>query len=199
VLTKPQGEPFPSPPHGAGAASPWIRRFAPLIAGGGRVLDLAAGQGRHTRLLSTLGFDVVAVDRDIEGLRDLAADPRLEIRRLDLETGAPWALGGGFAGIVVTNYLHRPLFPAIEAALAVGGILIYETFAQGNERFGKPSNPEFLLAPGELLAAFVGLTPIAFEQGAVATPRPAVVQRLVAAKGVQPAQVTLPPATCKAD
>jgi len=156
---------------------------------------LAAGQGRHARFLRGLGFHVVAVDRDIEALRDLAGDPACEIRQLDLETGAPWALGDGFAGIVVTNYLHRPLFPAIAAALAPGGILLYETFAQGNERFGKPSNPDFLLAPGELLAAFAGLTVIAFEQGCVEEPRPAVVQRIATAKAVQPVQITLPPAS----
>ena len=101
----------------------------------------------------------------------------------DLETGAPWQFGGGFDGIVVANYLHRPLLPAIAGALAPGGLLIYETFARGNERFGRPRNPAFLLAPGELLAAFRGLTIVAFEQGEVAVPRPAVVQRLAATAG----------------
>src|SRR5262249_55749848 len=128
VLTKPQREAFPERPHPPADASPWIRRFAPLIERGGRILDLAAGQGRHARFLRGLGFHVVAVDRDIEGLRDLARGPGCEVRQLDLETGAPWALGGGFAGIVVTNYLHRPLFPALVEALAPGGLLLYETF-----------------------------------------------------------------------
>jgi SAM-dependent methyltransferase len=190
VLTKPQPAPLPDA-HGPPGASPWVRRFAPLIGRGGRVLDLAAGQGRHTRYLRGLGFHVVAVDRDIEGLRDLDADPGCEIRELDLETGAPWSLGGGFAGIVVTNYLHRPLLPAIAEALAPGGILLYETFAQGNERFGKPSNPDFLLAPGELLAAFARLAVIAFEQGKVEAPRPAVVQRIAAVAGAPPADLAL--------
>jgi SAM-dependent methyltransferase len=135
---------------------------------------------------------VVAADRDVEGLRDLAGEAGYEIRQVDLEAGAPWPLGGGYDAIVVTNYLHRPLFPAIADALAPGGLLIYETFAQGNERLGKPSNPDFLLAPGELVAAFAALTPIAFEQGRVEMPRPAVVQRLAAVKGQQIGQLILP-------
>lgn len=101
----------------------------------------------------------------------------------DLEDGTNWPLGGGYDGVIVTNYLHRPLFPAIEASLVEGGILLYETFALGNERFGRPSNPDFLLRPGELLAAFPALTAIAFEQGSVERPRPAVVQRLAAIRG----------------
>ena len=135
---------------------------------------------------------MVAADRDIEGLADLAAEAGYEIRQVDIETGAPWPLGGGYDAIVVTNYLHRPLFPAIADALAPGGLLLYETFAQGNERLGKPSNPDFLLAPGELLAAFAALTPIAFEQGRVETPRPAVVQRLAAVKEWQTSELVLP-------
>ena len=94
-----------------------------------------------------------------------------------------WPLGGGYDGIVVTNYLHRPLLPAIGQALAPGGVLIYETFAAGNERLGHPRNPDFLLRPGELLAAFASLTIVAFEQGLVGMPRPAVIQRLAAVAG----------------
>ena len=146
------------------------------------MLDLAAGEGRHTRLLLDRGFSVTAVDRDIEALRALAAE-HCELLPVDLETGAPWPLGGGYDGIVVTNYLHRPLFPAITAALAPGGILVYETFMIGNERFGRPRNPEFLLQPGELLESFAALTIIAFEQGEVIRPRPAMIQRIAAMKG----------------
>jgi hypothetical protein len=102
---------------------------------------------------------------------------------VDLETGEPWKLGDSYDGIVVTNYLHRPLLPAIAAALAPGGAVIYETFAQGNERFGRPRNPDFLLRPGELLGAFAALTTIAFEQGEVALPYPAVIQRIAAVSG----------------
>jgi SAM-dependent methyltransferase len=163
-------------------ASAWVRRFAPLIRGGGRVLDLAAGSGRHTRLLLETGFAVCAVDRDISALLPLAGAGS-EVRQIDLETGAPWVLGTGYDGIVVTNYLHRPLLPAIAEALAAGGVLIYETFARGNERFGRPHNPDFLLRPGELLDAFAMLTVIAFEQGEISVPRPAVIQRITAIAG----------------
>jgi SAM-dependent methyltransferase len=162
--------------------SAWVTRFLPLITPGGLVLDLAAGNGRHSRLLRGSGFTVRAVDRDISTLLPLAC-PRFEIRQIDLESGAPWPLGDGYDGIVVTNYLHRPLLPAIAPALAPNGILIYETFALGNERFGRPRNPDFLLRPGELLEAFAMLTAIAFEQGEVAVPRPAVVQRIAAVAG----------------
>ena len=166
--------------------SAWVRRFAPLIRPRGRVLDLAAGAGRHTRLLLDMGLSVTAVDRDIEGLRPLAGE-KCDIRAIDLETGAPESalapLGGDYDGIVVTNYLHRPLFASIAAALAPGGVLIYETFAIGNERFGRPRNPEFLLRPGELLEAFAALTVLAFEQGEATLPRPAVIQRIAAVSG----------------
>lgn len=162
--------------------SPWVERFLPLIRPGGFVLDLAAGVGRHVRLLLDRGFAVRAVDRDVAALRALAGRG-CEVVELDLETGAPWPLGGGYDGIVATNYLHRPLFSAIADALAPSGILIYETFARGNERLGRPANPDFLLEPGELLRTFSMLTPIAFEQGEVSVPRPAVIQRIAAAKG----------------
>lgn len=163
-------------------SSPWVRRFVRLIRPGGLVLDLAAGAGRHTRLLREGGFRVRAVDREVSALATLAG-PDCEIREIDLETGAPWPLGGGYDGIVVANYLHRPLLPAIAGALAPGGMLIYETFAQGNERFGRPADPDFLLRPGELLEAFATLTVVAFEQGEVTAPRPAVIQRIAAVAG----------------
>ena len=165
--------------------SAWVRRFIPMIRPGGRVLDLAAGHGRHARLLLDMGFVVTAVDRDIAGLRPLAGG-KCDVRALDLETGAlESALGtlGGFDGIVATNYLHRPLFAPIAAALAPGGVLIYETFAVGNERFGRPHNPDFLLRRRELLAAFAALTIVAFEEGEVSLPRPAVIQRIAAVAG----------------
>lgn len=167
--------------------SAWVRRFAPLIAPGSSVLDLACGNGRHARFLEAGGWRVTAVDRDagaLGGLRDRAG---IEIVEADLEAGA-WPLGARrFDGIVVTSYLHRPLFSRIAAALTEGGVLIYETFMLGNERFGRPSNPDFLLRPGELLEAFgAGLTVVAFEQGEVAQPKPAVVQRLCAVRGAGP-------------
>ena len=164
------------------AASAWVRGFLPLIRPAGSVLDLAAGGGRHTRLLVDAGFRVTAVDRDITRLRPFAG-ARCEVRQADLESGTPWPLGSGWDGIVATNYLHRPLLAPIAAALAAGGIVIYETFAAGNERFGLPHNPNFLLRPGELLAAFAALTVVAFEQGEVAKPRPAQIQRIAAVNG----------------
>jgi SAM-dependent methyltransferase len=149
------------------------------------VLDLAAGGGRHTALLRERGYRVLAVDRDTSVLaRRFAGEAAVEIHRLDLEDGGPWRLGEGFDGIVVTNYFHRSLFAAMIDALAPGGAVLYETFMLGNERFGRPSNPDFLLRPGELLAAFgSGLTVVAFEQGIVDQPRPAAVQRIAAVKG----------------
>ena len=146
------------------------------------MLDIAAGSGRHTNVLLDRGFRVRAVDRDVTALSTLAG-PRCTVEQVDLETGGPWPLECGYDGIVVTNYLHRPLFPEIAGALAPGGGVIYETFALGNERFGRPSNPEFLLRPGELLDAFASLTVVAFEQGEIASPRPAVVQRIAAVNG----------------
>jgi SAM-dependent methyltransferase len=148
------------------------------------VLDLAAGGGRHTQLLRARGFAVTAVDRDVEALRRrFAGDAGVEIVALDLEDGGPWRLGQGFDGIVVANYFHRPLFPDMVDALASGGAVLYETFMIGNERFGRPSNPDFLLRPGELLDAFASaLTVVAFEQGIVDQPRPAAIQRIAAVK-----------------
>ena len=172
--------------HGAAIeASDWVIRFAPLIPARGRVLDLAAGHGRHARHLAGLGFQVDAVDRDhvaLAGLRGIAGVTAI---MSDVETG-PWPLAGRrFGGVVVTNYLWRSLLPAIMAALADDGVLIYETFAMGNERLGKPSNPEFLLRPGELLeqARLNRLDVIAYENGFTTRPRDSVVQRICARKG----------------
>jgi len=171
--------------------SDWVRRFAPLIRKGGHVLDLAAGAGRHTRLLLNMGLNVTAIDRDVDALRGFVG-PRCDVRQIDLErndleTGDPDGvlarLGDGYDGIVVANYLHRPLLRPLAAALAPGGVLIYQTFMVGNERFGRPRNPNFLLRPGELLNAFAALTVIAFEQGEVTRPRPAMIQRIAAIAG----------------
>ena len=177
-MPEPQGLPPTDP-------SPWVVRFLGLIRPGGRVLDLAAGGGRHTRVLRAHGCRVLAVDRDLAALQPaFDGDAGCECLAIDLEDGAPWRLGGDYDGIVVANYLHRPLLPALGLALANGGILIYETFMAGNERFGKPSNPDFLLRPGELLELCHGdLSAIAFEQGMVSAPRPAMRQKLAAIKG----------------
>lgn len=136
---------------------------------------MASGSGRHARFLAQLGYSVTAVDREPQSI------PGVRFIQADLEDGSPWPLPGErFQGIVVTNYLHRPLFPVLEGALAPGGVLIYETFMLGNERFGKPSNPAHLLRPGELRDAFAGLHVIAFEQGRVVRPKAAMMQRLCA-------------------
>ena len=174
-------ENLPSP-QSSTTASVWVKRFLPLIKPGGLVLDLAAGGGRHVRLLRDRGFAVCAADRDTTALSPFAGSD-CEVRQIDLETGDRWQLGDDYDGIIVTNYLHRPLLPAIAAALAPGGVLIYETFARGNERFGHPRNPDFLLRPGELLEAFATLTVVAFEQGEVSAPRPAMIQRIAAVRG----------------
>ncbi len=172
-------------PHGDFTPSSWVQRFASLVPPQGVVLDVAAGGGRHTRLFLEHGHPVVAVDRDTRALAALQPLGRLEIVTADLEAG-PWPVAGRrFAAVVVTNYLHRPLFPALLDAVADGGSLIYETFAVGNERFGKPSNPAFLLRPGELLEAVRGrLRVVAYEDLEVADPRPAMVQRIAAVAGV---------------
>lgn len=187
--------------HAQLAPSSWVARFAPLVPPG-EVLDLACGRGRHARLFAALGHPVLALDRDPDALAALTGTAAIATMPFDLEqqqngdrphfssdqngvcphfAGAQfaWPFGAGrFAGIVVTNYLHRPLLPKIVEALRPDGILIYETFAAGNERFGKPSNPAFLLEEGELLG--LGLRVIAYESGYLAAPKPAMVQRLCA-------------------
>jgi SAM-dependent methyltransferase len=161
--------------------SAWVQSHAGLVKVGGKVLDLAAGGGRHARYFKGLGYQVTALDRDVSRLRDLAGQG-VNIIAADLEGGSSWPLGvREFDGIVVTNYLHRPLFSHLATALAPGGVLIYETFGIGNERFGKPSNPNFLLRPGELLefAAVHGLQVLAYACGEVAEPKRALTQRMV--------------------
>jgi SAM-dependent methyltransferase len=171
--------------HDLEMPSSWVRRWAALVPhdARGAVLDLACGRGRHARYFASLGHTVIALDRDREALAALAGVPRVQTLCADIE-GAAWPLQGRrFTGVVVCNYLHRPLLPVIADSLETGGVLIYETFAAGNERYGRPSNPDFLLRPGELLEAFgSALTVIAFEQGLVNSPKPAVVQRICAAR-----------------
>ena len=167
--------------HSTETPSAWVQRWADLIPAGGRVLDVASGRGRHARWLAARGHPVDAADRDGEALAALSDAPGVSAHVVDLEN-APWPFGEArYAGVVVTHYLHRPLFPHLVAALAPGGALIYETFAAGNERYGRPSNPAFLLEPGELLEAVRGrLCVVAYEDLYVDSPRPARVQRISA-------------------
>ena len=147
--------------------SAWVLRFAPLVSQNGSVLDLAAGRGRHGRLFLKRGNQVTLVDRSLEGLRDLENEDRAEVIQADLEDGSPWPMMGRiFAGVVVINYLYRPLIKDLLKSIEPEGVLIYETFSRGNEAYGRPSNPEFLLDPGELLEFVAGtMQVLAYENG----------------------------------
>jgi SAM-dependent methyltransferase len=150
-------------PHVAMEASAWVRRWSHLLPAGGRVLDVACGEGRHLRWLAALGHEVTGVDRSAPALATLP--PAFETIVADLENG-PWPLAGrAFDAVVVTNYLWRPLWPSILGSLAPGAVLLYETFAAGQQTVGKPSRPDFLLQAGELLQACAGLRVVAYEDG----------------------------------
>ncbi|WP_255561076.1 bifunctional 2-polyprenyl-6-hydroxyphenol methylase/3-demethylubiquinol 3-O-methyltransferase UbiG [Polynucleobacter sp. Fuers-14] len=175
---------MPSPHDAILNASPWVRRFAPLIQGDGVVLDLACGSGRHSDLLASMGHAVLAVDQDVTAVGSLS-NLLITPKHLNLEE-ANWPLiGFEFSAILVTNYLFRPHLDQLPKMLQQDGVLIYETFALGNGAFGKPSNPNFLLNPGELLtfASRHGLKVVAYEDIYVDQPKPAMVQRLCAVKG----------------
>lgn len=187
---------LPINPHGHGRASDWVERFLPGVVAGGEVLDLACGAGRHLRRALALGFTGVGLDRDVSGLADLGARADVEIVAHDIEAeGGPLLPFGTrrFAGVIVTNYLYRPLLPLLSGLVAPDGVMIYETFARGQERHGKPSNRAFMLAPNELLAPAVlgDLVVVGFEQGELsaevtATRSPKIVQRLAAVGPLHP-------------
>lgn len=159
--------------------SSWIAAWAGLVPPGAAILDLAAGNGRHTAFFAARGHRVTALDRDVS---NLVPSDTIEVIAADLEDGSPWPLAGRrFGAIVVTNYLHRPLFPTLFETLLPGGILLYETFMEGNERFGKPSRPEFLLKDGELLDLVRGRFSVtAYEARMISQPKMAMVQRIAA-------------------
>ena len=164
---------------GIDAVSSWVLRFADQVPAGGKVLDVACGAGRHARFFAQRGHAVDAVDKDIDALACLP--PGIAVLQADIETG-PWPFpGASYAAVVLTNYLHRPLLPTLLAAVEHGGLLIYETFALGNERYGRPSRTEFLLRPGELLDVVRGeFEVLAYESGYIDLPKPAMIQRITA-------------------
>lgn len=178
-----------NPAHGAQPPSEWITRFAHLVRPGGTVLDLACGLGRHTRLFQALNHVVTSVDKSHEAIQSIA--DIAETMEADIEAG-PWPLAGrSFDAVVVTHYLWRPLWPLILASVKPGGILLYETFALGNEAYGKPSRPDFLLAPGELLQVCQGWTVAAYEHGVLRQPD-RVVQRIAALRPAGSASASAP-------
>jgi SAM-dependent methyltransferase len=166
--------------YAGGAPSEWVQRWAPLIRPGGSVLDVACGSGRHLRWLHEQGFAVTGVDRDAAALQPLAAIAETIVA--DIENGS-WPLAGRrFDAVIVTHYLWRPLTATLLAAVADGGLYIHETFADGQQYIGKPSRPEFLLQPGELIELTRGLRTVAYEDRELADPRRCV-QRIVARSG----------------
>ena len=184
-----------TPLHGSGAPSAWLQRWAHLLPAGGTVLDVACGSGRHLRWLAGQGFRPTGVDRDRAALgasADLAQAGQAELIEADIENG-PWPCPGRqWQAVLVTHYLWRPLWPQLLASLAPGGVLVYETFADGNQTVGKPSRPDFLLQPGELLSRCQGLRVVAYEDGFLDAPA-RFIQRIVAVQPGVPAADGLPP------
>jgi SAM-dependent methyltransferase len=169
--------------HGIDSPSRWVEHWTTLIPSGGRVLDVACGAGRHARWLAARGYVVDAVDRDAAAIASLADVPGVHALCADIENAGWPYQPGAYAGVIVTNYLHRPLFPELLTALDAQGVLIYETFALGNERYGRPSKAQFLLRPGELLDVVRGqLRVVAYEDIYSDDPKPALLQRICAVK-----------------
>jgi SAM-dependent methyltransferase len=177
--------------HGTEEASAWVTRWSHLVAPGAPVLDVACGFGRHMRWFAARGHPVTGVDRSAEAIGSLQGLGQAV--QADIENG-PWPFAGRrFGGVIVTNYLWRPLLPVILDSVEPGGALIYETFAAGNETVGKPSRADFLLRPGELLRACQALRIVAYEDGFLDAPA-RFVQRIAAVRpagGEPPARYPL--------
>lgn len=171
----------PELPHQGLEPSPWVARWIRLLQANSLVLDVACGFGRHSRLVVQHGHRVVAVDRSDEALASVASLPGVRVAQADIEGGGWPLIGQRFDAVIVTNYLHRPLFPVLLGSVAEAGLLIYETFAKGNERFGRPSNPDYLLEPGELYDVVCpSLRVLGYEDVYVDHPKAAMVQRVCA-------------------
>lgn len=162
------------------APSEWVVQWSDWLSQGATVLDVACGSGRHVRFLAARGCQVTAVDRDAVAIEALSRLPGVRAHCADIEAGSWPFAGQTFDAVLVTNYLHRPLFPELMAAVRTGGLLIYETFMAGNERYGRPSNPDFLLRSNELRDVTAGFAELGYFEGAVARPKPAMIQRLCA-------------------
>ena len=161
----------------------WVECYSSLIPFGKGVLDLACGSGRHTGMLLNNGYQVTAVDIDTTLVKQNFSNKKLNIVKCDLETLSSWPFGkNSFLGIIVVNYLHRPLYSRIMESLEEGGVLIYQTFADGNSRYGKPKNPDYLLKRGELKTVFGGMRIISYQHGYLSYPSQSVVQRICCIK-----------------
>ena len=168
--------------HGLHETSDWVRRFLPGIKQAGSILDVACGAGRHMRLALELGYTVTGIDKNLSRLEDLAARTDVGLIEADLESGRAFPLKDmAYDGVIVTNYLWRPILSDIIGCVADDGVLIYETFAAGHARHGKPCNPDFLLRANELIeAALPRLTIVAYEHGLRGGEFPKIVQRIAA-------------------
>lgn len=168
--------------HGPAKPSPWVERFLSGVRKDGGILDVACGGGRHMRLALEKGYTVTGIDRDVSQLEDIAGRKDVGLIEADLETGAPFPLKGmEYDGVIVTDYFWRPILPDIVGCVAGDGVLIYETFALGHERHGKPSNPDFLAKNNELLEAVLPeLVVVAYEHGLRQGTHPKIVQRIAA-------------------
>ena len=161
----------------------WVECYSSLIPSGGSVLDLACGSGRHTGMLLNKGYQVTAVDIDTTLIKQNFSNKNLNIVKCDLESLSFWPFEkNSFLGIIVVNYLHRPLFSKIIESLREEGVLVYQTFADGHSRYGKPKNPDYLLKRGELKTVFDSMKIISYQHGYLSYPSQSIIQRICCVK-----------------